>query len=80
MSFGPAPGEHLDQHSLLYVIDLLFAWHVGLGCTQLFNVNNPVTLTTDGNGVVTAATINTQELQQIFGGTVSKFSGITTGE
>lgn len=56
---------------------MLFAWHVGLGCTQLLNVNNPVTLTTDGNGVVTAATINTKELQQILGGTVSKSSEIT---
>ncbi|OAX33900.1 hypothetical protein K503DRAFT_483549 [Rhizopogon vinicolor AM-OR11-026] len=43
----------------------------GLGCTQLLNVNNPVTLTTDGNGIVTAATINTQALQQIFGETTT---------
>ncbi|KAG1730858.1 uncharacterized protein EDB91DRAFT_1059159 [Suillus paluster] len=48
----------------------------GLACTQLLNANNPVTLTTDGNGVVTAATINTQQLQQILGG-VSRSSGIT---
>ncbi|KAG2143087.1 hypothetical protein DEU56DRAFT_733586 [Suillus clintonianus] len=48
----------------------------GLACTQLLNVVNPVTLTTDGNGVVTAATINTQALQQILGGVVSGSSGI----
>jgi hypothetical protein len=29
----------------------------GLNCTGLLNINNPVTLTTDGNGVTTAATI-----------------------
>jgi hypothetical protein len=29
----------------------------GLNCTGLLNIQNPVTLTTDGNGVVTAATI-----------------------
>ncbi|KAF8548403.1 hypothetical protein OG21DRAFT_1423132 [Imleria badia] len=40
----------------------------GLGCTGLLNVTNPVTLTMDGNGVVTAATINTQALQQILAG------------
>lgn len=77
MSFGPAPGECFHYNSLSYVIDLPFLLHVGLGCTQLLNVDNPVTLTTDGNGVVTAATINTQELQQIFGGTVSKSTDIT---
>ncbi|KAI6104138.1 hypothetical protein F5141DRAFT_1127390 [Pisolithus sp. B1] len=31
----------------------------GLGCITLLNVNNPVNLTMDGNGVVTAAVINT---------------------
>ena len=40
----------------------------GLGCTGLLNVANPVDLTMDGNGVVTAATINTQSLQQILAG------------
>src|SRR5258708_11271626 len=30
----------------------------GLNCTGLLNLQNPVTLTTDGNGVATAATIN----------------------
>jgi hypothetical protein len=29
----------------------------GLNCVGLLNINNPVTLTTDGNGVTTAATI-----------------------
>jgi hypothetical protein len=41
---------------------------VGLGCTGLLNVANPVNLIMDGNGVVTAATINTQSLQQILAG------------
>ena len=31
----------------------------GLNCVGLLNIKNPVTLTTDGNGVVTAATIAT---------------------
>jgi hypothetical protein len=30
----------------------------GLNCTGLLNVQNPVTVQTDGNGVVTAATVN----------------------
>jgi hypothetical protein len=42
-----------------------------LGCQEIFGLqNNPVTMTTDGNGVVTAATINTQVLQQIFSGQI----------
>jgi hypothetical protein len=32
--------------------------YTNLNCQNLLNVPNPVTLTTDGNGVVTAATIN----------------------
>ncbi|KAI6001497.1 hypothetical protein EDC04DRAFT_2583938 [Pisolithus marmoratus] len=40
----------------------------GLGCVTLLNVDNPVKLTMDGNGVVTAAVINTSVLQQILGG------------
>lgn len=31
----------------------------GLNCTGLLNIQNPVTLTTDGNGIVTAATLTT---------------------
>ncbi|KIJ65781.1 hypothetical protein HYDPIDRAFT_186942 [Hydnomerulius pinastri MD-312] len=50
----------------------------GLGCTQLLNIANPVTLTTDGNGIVTAATINTQVLQQIFGGLTGTTSATTS--
>jgi len=34
----------------------------GLNCVGLLNIQNPVTLTTDGNGVVTAATITTKPL------------------
>jgi hypothetical protein len=34
----------------------------GLNCVGLLNIQNPVTLTTDGNGVVTAATITTRPL------------------
>ncbi|KAF9237971.1 hypothetical protein BU15DRAFT_75581 [Melanogaster broomeanus] len=49
----------------------------GLGCTQLLNIDNPVNLTTDGNDVVTAATINTQALQQIFSG-LTNASAVTT--
>jgi hypothetical protein len=32
----------------------------GLNCVGLLNIQNPVTLTTDGNGVVTSATITTK--------------------
>ncbi|KAI6112150.1 hypothetical protein EDD16DRAFT_1604833 [Pisolithus croceorrhizus] len=51
----------------------------GLGCITLLNVNNPVNLTMDGNGVVTAAVINTSVLQQILGsGSVSSVTTTTT--
>ncbi|KAG9308108.1 hypothetical protein JVU11DRAFT_12540 [Chiua virens] len=49
----------------------------GLGCTALLNVMNPVTLTTDGNGVVTAATINTQILQGIMGNNVTATQSVS---
>lgn len=48
----------------------------GLGCITLLNVNNPVNLTVDGNGVVTAAVINTSVLQQILGS--GSASSVTT--
>ncbi len=34
----------------------------GLNCVGLLNIQNPVTLTTDGNGIVTSATITTTPL------------------
>jgi hypothetical protein len=40
----------------------------GLNCTGLLNIQNPVTLTTDGNGIVTAATITTTPLPANNGG------------
>lgn len=46
-----------------------------LGCNDTFGVPNPVTLTMDGNGVVTAATINTNVLQQIFNGQIKPGAG-----
>jgi hypothetical protein len=39
-----------------------------LNCLQLLNLAQPVTMTTDGNGVVTAANINTAQLQMILNG------------
>lgn len=51
----------------------------GLDCITLLSVNNPVSLTMDGNGVVTAAVINTSILQQILGsGNVSSVTTATT--
>ncbi|OCK75323.1 hypothetical protein K432DRAFT_362278 [Lepidopterella palustris CBS 459.81] len=41
-----------------------------LGCTTIFGIQNPVTLTTDAAGVVTAATINTAPLQSILAGQI----------
>jgi len=41
-----------------------------LGCNTTFGVPNPVTLTMNGQGVITAATINTTVLQQIFNGQI----------
>ena len=41
-----------------------------LGCNDTFGIPNPVTLTVDSNCIVTAATINTQVLQQIFDGQI----------
>ena len=40
----------------------------GLNCTGLLNVQNPVMVQTDGNGVVTSATINTTPVQGGGGG------------
>ncbi|KAG6369165.1 hypothetical protein JVT61DRAFT_1393 [Boletus reticuloceps] len=64
-SFGPAPGACSPPP---HVFSMPLTQSVGLGCTGLLNVANPVDLTMDGNGVVTAATINTQSLQQILAG------------
>ncbi|KAH8693546.1 hypothetical protein BGW36DRAFT_300942 [Talaromyces proteolyticus] len=46
-----------------------------LGCTTIFGVDNPVTLTTDGNGVVTAAVINTKTCNNILRGQIQPGSG-----
>lgn len=64
-SFGPAPGV-CSPRGIFFLPSLIQS--VGLGCTGLLNVMNPVNLTMDGNGVVVAATINTQSLQQILAG------------
>ncbi|KIK79162.1 hypothetical protein PAXRUDRAFT_834231 [Paxillus rubicundulus Ve08.2h10] len=50
----------------------------GLACTQLLNVAKPVNLTTDGNDVVTAATINTQVLKQILSGLTITTTAVQT--
>ncbi|KAG8215106.1 hypothetical protein J3R82DRAFT_8557 [Butyriboletus roseoflavus] len=69
-SGSPAPGMANNLFTFLAMrFSTAFGPTPGLGCTGLLNVANPVTLTMDGNGVVTAATINTQALQQILGGT-----------
>ncbi|KIM64817.1 hypothetical protein SCLCIDRAFT_114250 [Scleroderma citrinum Foug A] len=47
----------------------------GLDCTDLLKVSNPVNLTTNKDGVVKAAVIDTQLLQHIIGG-VRIFSGV----
>jgi hypothetical protein len=41
-----------------------------LGCQTIFGIDSPVNQTTDGNGVVIAATINTQVLQDILDGKI----------
>ncbi|RAO71874.1 uncharacterized protein BHQ10_007886 [Talaromyces amestolkiae] len=41
-----------------------------LGCQTIFGVDNPVTLTTDGNGIVTNAKINTAVLSSILAGQI----------
>lgn len=41
-----------------------------LGCTTIFGINSPVTLTMDGNGVVTQATINTGMCTAILNGVI----------
>ncbi|KAG6330432.1 hypothetical protein ID866_8657 [Astraeus odoratus] len=46
----------------------------GLDCVTLLKVENPVNLTTNNDGVVTAAVINTDLLQRILGGTTSSAS------
>ena len=50
-----------------------------LGCNDTFGIPNPVTLTMNGQGVVTAATINTNVLQQVFNGQIKpKAAGAAT--
>lgn len=64
---SPMPGVAIDLYTFMAQ---RFATSFGpvpaLGCNDTFGVPNPVTLTMDGNGVVTAATINTNVLQMIF--------------
>jgi len=48
----------------------------GLNCVGLLNIQNPVTLTLDGNGVVTTATIATKP---VAGGTGTPTAGTGTG-
>lgn len=48
----------------------------GLNCTGLLNIQNPVTLTTNGNGVVTAATITLTPVAA--GGTTAATPTMTT--
>jgi hypothetical protein len=50
-----------------------------LGCNDTFGVPNPVTLTMDNQGVVTAATFNVNVLQQIFNGQIKPGGGGATG-
>lgn len=53
-----------------------------LGCTTIFGINNPVTLTMDGNGVVTQATINSGMCTAILNGVIKPVAtggGQTTG-
>ncbi|KAF8428034.1 hypothetical protein L210DRAFT_3564413 [Boletus edulis BED1] len=66
---SPAPNTANNLFTFLAMrFSASFGPAPGLGCTGLLNVANPVSLTMDGNGVVTAATINTQSLQQILAG------------
>src|SRR5262249_52333894 len=64
---SPMPGVAVDLYTFMAQ---RFAASFGpvpaLGCNDTFGISNPVTLTMDANGVVTAATINTNVLQQVF--------------
>jgi hypothetical protein len=48
-----------------------------LNCLQGLNIAQPVNMTTDANGVVTAANINLTQLQKIVGGTVASSSSVS---
>jgi hypothetical protein len=50
----------------------------GLNCVGLLNIQNPITLTTDGNGIVTAATILTTPLPATGNGNGNGNGGTTT--
>ncbi|KIW00168.1 uncharacterized protein PV09_08210 [Verruconis gallopava] len=78
---SPAPATAVDLYTFLAQ---RFAQSFGpapaLGCTTIFGLaNNPVTLKMDGNGVVTAATINTQILQSILSGATNP-GGASSGK
>ncbi|KAI6017123.1 hypothetical protein EDC04DRAFT_482180 [Pisolithus marmoratus] len=81
-TFAQATSPAADQATNLFTFLAMrfstsFGPAPGLGCVTLLNVDNPVKLTMDGNGVVTAAVINTSVLQQILGGG-SVSSSVTT--
>jgi hypothetical protein len=50
----------------------------GLNCVGLLNINNPVTLTVDGNGIVTAATLTTTTVTATTTTTVTPTTTTTT--
>jgi hypothetical protein len=74
---SPAPAVAVDLYTFLAQrFSASFGPVPALGCQTIFGLaTNPVALTLDGNGVVTAATINTQVLQAIFSGATAAGNG-----
>jgi hypothetical protein len=66
---SPAPAMANNLFTFLAQrFSLSFGPVPALGCTTIFGVANPVTLTMNGQCIVTAAKINTQVLQNILNG------------
>jgi hypothetical protein len=77
---SPAPGA---SNNLFTFMANRFATSFGpapsLGCQTIFGLaDSPVNQTTDGNGVVIAATINTQVLQSIVDGQILPLGSTST--
>jgi len=60
LSAGPSPVPGVGNNLFTFLANRLFMSFTNLGC-QNFGLTNPVTVTVDGNGAATAATLNTAQ-------------------
>ena len=72
---SPAPGVAVDLYTFMAQRFAASINACNLGCLALLNLTQPVTLTMDGNCVVTAAVINVAPIQAV----LAKFANINKG-